>query len=280
MAFTSILHGPKFRREEAETRERAAELLEYVGMKGQGGHLARNLPYGDQRRLEVARALATDPKLLLLDEPTAGMNPQETRQAEELIAANTAVSDLELDQAKAEDDLVPVRQRLQRDQQRVNDGTVSDPKQLNALLDEIEHLKRRIVALEDDELEVMERLEAATGVRDQLVADRAAGEGELRALIAARDTQFAELDAELAGQRSQREGLVAELPADLVDLYDKVRAKSGGVGAAALVQRRCSGCQLQVNAADLVRYRHASPDEVLRCEECNRILVRTAESGL
>ncbi|MCB0891352.1 MAG: nucleic acid-binding protein, partial [Propionibacteriaceae bacterium] len=110
------------------------------------------------------------------------------RQAEELIAANTAVSDLELDQAKAEDDLVPVRQRLQRDQQRVNDGTVSDPKQLNALLDEIEHLKRRIVALEDDELEVMERLEAATGVRDQLVADRAAGEGELRALIAARDT--------------------------------------------------------------------------------------------
>ncbi|MCB0890610.1 MAG: ABC transporter ATP-binding protein, partial [Propionibacteriaceae bacterium] len=52
MAFTSILHGPKFRREEAETRERAAELLEYVGMKGQGGHLARNLPYGDQRRLE------------------------------------------------------------------------------------------------------------------------------------------------------------------------------------------------------------------------------------
>ncbi|MBP8919156.1 MAG: ABC transporter ATP-binding protein [Micropruina sp.] len=85
LALTSILRGPKFRREEAETRERAIELLAYVGMKGQGGHLARNLPYGDQRRLEIARALATDPKLLLLDEPTAGMNPQETRQAEELI---------------------------------------------------------------------------------------------------------------------------------------------------------------------------------------------------
>lgn len=84
-AFTSIIRGPKWRREEAETRQRAAELLDYVGMKGQGGHLARNLPYGDQRRLEIARALATDPKLLLLDEPTAGMNPQETRQAEELI---------------------------------------------------------------------------------------------------------------------------------------------------------------------------------------------------
>ena len=85
MAMTSILRGPKYRREEAETRDRAVELLEYVGMKGQGSHLARNLPYGDQRRLEIARALATDPKLLLLDEPTAGMNPQETRQAEGLI---------------------------------------------------------------------------------------------------------------------------------------------------------------------------------------------------
>lgn len=126
------------------------------------------------------------------------------RQAEELIAASTAVSDLELDQAKAEDDLVPVRQRLQRDQQRVNDGTVSDPKQLNALLDEIEHLKRRIVALEDDELEVMERLKAATGVRDQLVADRAAGEGELRALIAAR-----EHPVRRTGRRAGRPALAA-----------------------------------------------------------------------
>ncbi|MBA8794293.1 branched-chain amino acid transport system ATP-binding protein [Friedmanniella endophytica] len=83
--FTSIIRGPKFRREEAETRARAQALLEFVGLDGTAESLARNLPYGDQRRLEIARALATDPKLLLLDEPTAGMNPQETRQAEELI---------------------------------------------------------------------------------------------------------------------------------------------------------------------------------------------------
>ena len=82
---TSILRGPKFRREEAETRERASELLEYVGLAGTGNSLARNLAYGDQRRLEIARALATDPQLLLLDEPTAGMNPQETHETEELI---------------------------------------------------------------------------------------------------------------------------------------------------------------------------------------------------
>ena len=84
-AFTSIIHGPKFKREEAETRERAQELLEFVGLGTSTDHLARNMPYGNQRRLEIARALATEPKLVLLDEPTAGMNPLETRQASDLI---------------------------------------------------------------------------------------------------------------------------------------------------------------------------------------------------
>jgi branched-chain amino acid transport system ATP-binding protein len=84
-AITSILHGPKFRREESETRERAQELLDFVGLGDATEHLARNMPYGNQRRLEIARALATDPKLVLLDEPTAGMNPLETRQASDLI---------------------------------------------------------------------------------------------------------------------------------------------------------------------------------------------------
>jgi branched-chain amino acid transport system ATP-binding protein len=84
-ALTSVLRGPKYRREERATRARAQELLEFVGLGRSTEHLARNMPYGDQRRLEIARALATDPKLILLDEPTAGMNPQETRQASDLI---------------------------------------------------------------------------------------------------------------------------------------------------------------------------------------------------
>jgi branched-chain amino acid transport system ATP-binding protein len=74
----SILGTPRVKREEAEARQRALDLLEYCSLKGREEDYARNLPYGDQRRLEVARALATEPKLLLLDEPTAGMNPQET----------------------------------------------------------------------------------------------------------------------------------------------------------------------------------------------------------
>jgi branched-chain amino acid transport system ATP-binding protein len=77
--FRSIARSPLQRREEAESREKALALLDYCGLpKRVENEYARNLAYGDQRRLEVARALATEPKLLLLDEPTAGMNPQET----------------------------------------------------------------------------------------------------------------------------------------------------------------------------------------------------------
>ena len=84
-ALDAVFRLPRHRREEAASTERGRELLEFVGLGKAADSLSRNLPYGDQRRLEIARALATDPRLLLLDEPTAGMNPQETRQAEELI---------------------------------------------------------------------------------------------------------------------------------------------------------------------------------------------------
>ena len=78
--FNSILRTPKVRREEREAREKARELLEYTGLGRKSEEVSRSLPYGDQRRLEVARALATRPQLLLLDEPTAGMNPQESAE--------------------------------------------------------------------------------------------------------------------------------------------------------------------------------------------------------
>ena len=81
----ALLGLPRHRREERQSREEAQRLLDLVGIGRRGGDLAHNLPYGDQRRLEIARALATEPKLLLLDEPTAGMNPNETLQMTRLI---------------------------------------------------------------------------------------------------------------------------------------------------------------------------------------------------
>jgi branched-chain amino acid transport system ATP-binding protein len=84
-AISSILGLPGVKREEREAKERGRELLEYCGLVRRDEHFARNLSYGDQRRLEVARALATQPRLLLLDEPTAGMNPRETLAFTEFI---------------------------------------------------------------------------------------------------------------------------------------------------------------------------------------------------
>ncbi|MFC0597038.1 ABC transporter ATP-binding protein [Streptomyces palmae] len=85
--WSALLRGPGFKRAEEASRERAMELLEFTGLAHKADHLSRNLPYGEQRKLEIARALASDPGLLLLDEPTAGMNPQETRATEELVFA-------------------------------------------------------------------------------------------------------------------------------------------------------------------------------------------------
>jgi len=82
---SAVGRGPRFHRTEREIRERAAQLIEFVGLRRDADELARSLPYGDQRRLEIARALATDPGLLLLDEPTAGMNPSETRATMDLV---------------------------------------------------------------------------------------------------------------------------------------------------------------------------------------------------
>lgn len=199
--------------------------------------------------------------------------------SEQLVAAKTRVSDLELEASKAEADLEPVKARRVRDQQRVDDGSVTDPKQLRSLLEEIEHLGHRIGELEDAQLEGMERLEAAQAELDELTQRRSSGDDELRALMASRDEKLQALDAELKQAQTERSVVAGVIPADLLALYTKI-VERAGVGAAELKYGRCGGCQLELNGADLVRYRAAAEDEVLRCEECNRILVRTPESGL
>lgn len=199
---------------------------------------------------------------------------QRAALGESLVAARTLVSDLESELDKAEADLVPVKERRARDQRRLGDGGVSDPKQLNALIDEIDHLLRRIGDLEDIQLEVMERLETATGMRDSLQQERTDVERSLRALIASRDALVADLDAQLAELLTKQQAAAAVLPADLVALYRRIAARGGGRGAAPLDGRRCGGCQLEVTATAMAQFAAAADDEVLRCEECDRILVR------
>lgn len=197
-----------------------------------------------------------------------------------LVVAATLDSDLAREQAKAEADVEQVRVRAERDQQRLDAGSVSSPRELENLQSEIASLGRRRSDLEDVVLDVMERREAAQADVSALTDAREKARAELAAATASRDAALQELDQTLATSKSSRESVVPEIPADLLALYEKIRAAADGVGAAALHRGRCEGCHLALNPGDLGRIRDAAPDAVLRCEECRRILVRTPESGL
>jgi len=198
---------------------------------------------------------------------------------DQLVRSRTELDDVQREVAKAEADVQLVRDRAARDQARLDAGT-GTAKDLQAIQHELTSLARRQSELEDIELEVMERAEAA----ESDVAELDRGRGELTeritALEAARDEALARLDGEAADIGAPRPTVVDEVGADLVALYEKIRVANGGTGAAALRQRRCGGCQLELNPVEIQRLRVAPEDEVLRCEECRRILVRTAESGL
>lgn len=188
--------------------------------------------------------------------------------------------DLKREQSKADADVEQVRSRIGRDRARLDAGQVSSPRELENLQSEIESLLRRQSDLEDVELDVMERLEAAQARLKAVAAERATTSADIEAVTARRDLALAEL-AELTSKAADRRAaVVADEPADLIELYERLRAQHGGVGAAALRRGQCEGCHLSLNTVDLNAMRAAAADDVVRCEECRRILVRTDESGL
>lgn len=196
----------------------------------------------------------------------------------DVVRAQTEVSDLEREIAKAESAVQLVRDRAARDQQRLEAGTGS-AKDLQGLQHELESLARRQGILEDEELEVMERAEEAQQTEQRALAAREEHTTRLTELRATRDQKSGEIEAEREQVASGRAAIVDDLDDALVTLYERLRTQTG-LGAAPLQQRRCGGCRLELNAVDLGKIKAADEDEVVRCEECGRILVRTAESGL
>jgi predicted nucleic acid-binding Zn-ribbon protein len=194
--------------------------------------------------------------------------------------ARIAVDDLTAEQTKVDADVEQVKARRDRDRTRIDQGLVSNPRDLERMQHEMESLERRITTLEDEELEVMARLEDAQRSLDDLTTQLGDAEARTTKLEEARDARYAEIDAELAELAEQRGPVAARVPDDLMALYDRLRAAKNGVGAAALRARQCSGCMLSLDNAEVGKVRAAAEDEVLRCEECQRILVRTDESGL
>jgi predicted nucleic acid-binding Zn-ribbon protein len=230
----------------------------------------------DARTDLLRHQLRTLPELAEIDQLTAARRDLDDQARD----ARIAVDDLTVEQRKVDADVEQVRTRRERDQQRMDQGLVRNPKDLQRMQQEMESLQRRITSLEDDELEVMERLEEAQQTLDGLIAQLAETDARLAALSAARDEKTAGLQESLGEVARQRDPMVTDLPGDLLALYDRLREAKGGVGAALLRARRCEGCNLDIDNAELAQIRSAPSDTVVRCEECSRILVRTSESGL
>ena len=199
---------------------------------------------------------------------------------DDVVRAETEASDLARETKKYEDEIAQVRTRKQRNDQRMASGAITQSKQLEDMQHENASLVRRQSDLEDRELEVMERAEAVQEVLDRLLAERDERLAARTTAEQARDAAWAEIDAEIARSTAERATVAGEIPADLLALYEKIRKAEGGIGAAEITRGRCGGCRLDLMGNEKADIRAAKPDEVLRHEECGRIMVRTAESGL
>jgi predicted nucleic acid-binding Zn-ribbon protein len=197
---------------------------------------------------------------------------------DERVRAQVGVDDYDRDIARLEKDVDQVRARAAKDQSRLDVGT-GPARELEALQHELGTLKRRQNELEDAELELMEKREEAQAVLDDVGQRLAAAREKRDETERRRDETLAGVSRDEEFRRSGRAPLVADLPADLVALYEKIREQSG-IGAALLRAGRCGGCRLELSGSERSRVRSADPDEVVRCDECRRILVRTEDSGL
>lgn len=242
--------------------EAQLRLLELADLDTELGRL-------DHRR----RTLPENAELAQLSERAA-----KVRDA--ITIADTNLADLDRDMARAERDVEQVRVRIEKDNQRLDAGQVSNARELESLQNEVASLRRRQGDLEEIVLELMERRETAQALRDGAAAEAEAASADEAAVTARRDAAVAEIDEQAAKAGAARAAVVADVPADLLALYDKIRASSGGLGAAPLRRGQCGGCRVMLSTVDLNAIRAAAPDEVVRCEECRRILVRTADSGL
>jgi predicted nucleic acid-binding Zn-ribbon protein len=199
-------------------------------------------------------------------------------RSDERVRAQVDVDDLDRDIAKQEREVDTVRQRLAKDRQRLDDGRLP-ARELTAIEHEVVALQRRQSDLEDVEIELLERRDQAQAALDGVETRLQEASKERDETERAKDEKLAEIAKEAEWKAGARKPLVADLPADLVTLYEKIR-EGGGVGAALVKHGRCGACRLDLAGADRARVKAAAPDEVVRCEECRSIMVRTEESGL
>lgn len=197
---------------------------------------------------------------------------------DERLRAQSAVDDIARDVSRMDKDVEQVRVRADRDRARLDAGT-GPAKELEALQHELATLTRRQGELEDAELELMEQQEQAQSALDAIDARLSSSRQTRGETQARRDATLSQIDRDRAFQLDGRARVAADLPADLLGLYEKIR-ESTGIGAALLRAGRCEGCRLELSGSERSQVKATPSEEVVRHEECGRILVRTNESGL
>ena len=189
----------------------------------------------------------------------------------DLEIAHKQVKEIAREQDRLEGEIQILEQKTSREEQRLFSGAVSNPKELSSLQAEVAMLKKKRADLDDSLLEVMVQKDDATSTAQRLEQEKkeAAQEAEdLREKVAALTS---EIDAELLEHVSERDRLTPSIPADLLALYDQIRAAKGGVGVAALRGGTCEGCHTQLPATEVERVK--SDGGLQRCDNCRRILV-------
>lgn len=209
------------------------------------------------------------PVLKELAHATSGLESH----ADLAIASATERSDIEVELNRSVNDVEQVDARIKKDQGFIDSGQAS-AKDLQNLLGELESLKRRKEELEEIELEIMVRIEDATSRQRHHENERDRYEQEVERLTTERDVALREIEGKRSELLALRSLAAAQISADVIALYEKIRETSGGIGAAQLKDGQCQGCHLQVNTVELTRMKSLPEDEIVRCEECRRILVR------
>lgn len=189
------------------------------------------------------------------------------------IASATEKSDIEVELRRSESDVEQVSARISKDQQFVDSGQAS-AKDLQNLLGELQSLNRRKQELEEVELEIMVRIDDAESRRKHHESERARFAVEVERLTRERDLALGEIDTKRSEISRDRDAKAATISKELLELYLKIKDSNGGVGAARLKDGQCEGCHLGINAVELTRIKSLADDELVRCEECRRILVR------
>jgi predicted nucleic acid-binding Zn-ribbon protein len=191
---------------------------------------------------------------------------------DEVATVKQEADQISLELRRGEVDVETVTDRIKKDEARLASGNAT-PKELEQTQHEIQTLKKRQLALEEIELEIMVRSEAVTERSKILTTDLISLE-TLKAEINQRLTAATnEINSVISAKQKDREVVAVKIEKALLDLYEKIRASSG-IGAASLVGNKCNGCNLAINAVEMQRIKTLPADEVLRCEECRRILVR------